>query len=508
MEKKSSLKTIKILGICFVISFLFLMVCSKSSFLYPFNDWVDANCFFTMGKGLFQGKILYVDLFDQKGPLLFLYYGIASLISYRDFLGVFFIEVFSFTAFLYYAYQLMRLYLKKDTAFFCLPVISFFILTLPAFTHGGSAEEFCLPFLMYGLYSFVRFLKSGKMIPDRKMIFLNGVFAGMVAMIKFSMLGFWFGLMFTLFLYMLFQKKWKKAFTSSFLFLFGMLLPILPWLIYFICNHAFSTFIDSYVLFNVVYYPHKLPLFLKPFILIGKPIYFIAQNLGFGIPFVIGTCALFFDKILFQKRSHKWMLASTFIFLCIGVFFGGIAFRYYYLILSPFLIFGVIAIALWLEKLYALNFKENKHGVFLIFLTIFVGLSFFGSKNTAMMKPVISKEEMVQYQFAKIINQKEHPTLLNYQFLDGGFYTASGVVPNIRYFQKQNISDVIFPENTLEQNEVIRRKQVDFVVTRTPVEKKVAGNATYYLRKNYKQVTSKKQNYEERKYQYTLWQKK
>ena len=30
---------------CLVISFLVLMICSKNSFLYPFNNWVDENAF-------------------------------------------------------------------------------------------------------------------------------------------------------------------------------------------------------------------------------------------------------------------------------------------------------------------------------------------------------------------------------------------------------------------------------------------------------------------------------
>ena len=55
-----------IIFFCFITSFLILLICSKSSPLYPFNDWVDANAFFTMGKGLFNGKVLYKDLFEQK----------------------------------------------------------------------------------------------------------------------------------------------------------------------------------------------------------------------------------------------------------------------------------------------------------------------------------------------------------------------------------------------------------------------------------------------------------
>ena len=41
------------------------------------------------------------------------------------------------------------------------------------------------------------------------------------------------------------------------------------------------------------------------------------------------------------------------------------------------------------------------------------------------------KEELPQYKFAEKIKQSgiENPTLLNYGFLDGGFYTASGILP-------------------------------------------------------------------------------
>jgi hypothetical protein len=36
---------------CLLAAAVVLAVCSKSSFLYPFYDWVDAYCCFTVGKG-------------------------------------------------------------------------------------------------------------------------------------------------------------------------------------------------------------------------------------------------------------------------------------------------------------------------------------------------------------------------------------------------------------------------------------------------------------------------
>lgn len=56
------------IGFCLVTAFAGLMICSRSSFLYPYNDWNDANSYFTMGKGMMNGLVIYRDLYDQKGP--------------------------------------------------------------------------------------------------------------------------------------------------------------------------------------------------------------------------------------------------------------------------------------------------------------------------------------------------------------------------------------------------------------------------------------------------------
>ena len=85
---------------CLLCAIIFLFVCSKSSPLYPMNNWNDANSFFTMGKGMANGLIIYQDLFEQKGPLLYLLHAIAYLISNQTFLGIFIFEVISFSIFL------------------------------------------------------------------------------------------------------------------------------------------------------------------------------------------------------------------------------------------------------------------------------------------------------------------------------------------------------------------------------------------------------------------------
>lgn len=59
--------------------------------------------------------------------------------------------------------------------------------------------------------------------------------------------------------------------------------------------------------------------------------------------------------------------------------------------------------------------------------------------------------------------QTKDATLLNYGFLDGGFYTTTGIIPNCRFFCNLNIG---LDEIMETQNEIVKKGQVDFVITR------------------------------------------
>jgi len=64
IEKQKLLidKNIFLWSFCLVTSASLLFIASRSSSLYPFNNWAVVNTFFTMGKGMLAGKVLYWDL--------------------------------------------------------------------------------------------------------------------------------------------------------------------------------------------------------------------------------------------------------------------------------------------------------------------------------------------------------------------------------------------------------------------------------------------------------------
>ena len=87
-----------------------MLLCTKSSPLYPINDWLDANAFFTVGKGMFNGMVPYRDLYDHKGPILYVLHGIAWMISNKDFFGVWILEIIACYFLLLYSYKTICLF--------------------------------------------------------------------------------------------------------------------------------------------------------------------------------------------------------------------------------------------------------------------------------------------------------------------------------------------------------------------------------------------------------------
>ena len=106
------------------------------------------------------------------------------------------------------------------------------------------------------------------------------------------------------------------------------------------------------------------------------------------------------------------------------------------------------------------------------------------------------REDLPQYRFAEIITQCEDPSLLNYGFLDGGFYFASGVLPSDPYFCSLNID---LPEMDQALQESIREGKTAFVVTRS---QKLKGSS------NYKLVDEADLPFEGRTWHYYLYQRK
>ena len=80
----------------------------------------------------------------------------------------------------------------------------------------------------------------------------------------------------------------------------------------------------------------------------------------------------------------------------------------------------------------------------------------------------MKKADTPQYQMAEVIHQSEDWTLLNYGFLDNGFYLAAEVLPTCKAFCRTNMPH---EEMLALQEEYLMERKCEFVVTSTRLDK-------------------------------------
>lgn len=478
----------KIIIYAFFIAFVCLFICSCNSPLYPFNDWVDENAFMTVGKTWLHGFIPYRDIFEQKGPFLYLIFLVANIISQKSFIGVFIIEIISFTISLIFISKIIQLFTKRHNIYLILPIFAAIISYSPFFSHGGSAEELCFPYLIYGIYSLLKLFKYEQLSTIEYLI--NGLCAGIVFMIKFNLIGFWFGFFISQFLITIKEKKTQNIIKNNIIFIITTLTPTLLFSIYFYMNNGFRSFIDTYFLFNSNTYSHKMS-FSGRIITDFKLFYDnLTSNWLIMTLMYVGLIIFLLNKKYINRNYKKLLLIFTFIMSFIGIYFGGFSYPYYFLFMTPYIIFGLIVLFDKINiKRYIITYS------FCIIISIYLILQ---SNNIYFMK--YKKNDLIQYKYAKIMKKNKAKTLLNYGFLDSGFYMTADILPSVRYFELQNASvegmnevlgtmidnkefDYIVVIQPTNYNPTIREIYEKYDLIRKDKQKFEKMNVTYYLYK-------------------------
>ena len=497
MKKKINYK---LLLFCFGISAVILFFTSKSSPFYPTNDWVDANAFMTVGKSMMRGIVPYRDIFEQKGPILYLIFGIASLISDTSFVGVFILEVLFMTGTLYFSYLTMEMFLSKKKSLLLLPIFLLLITTQSSFTHGSACEEFMFLPQIITIYYFIRHFKKKEM--NYKDYFIVGLLAGIVLLIKYTSLGTWFAFQLLMIISDFKKRQLGHAIKSSLVYLVGMMLPFIGFLIYFFINKGISDFINVYFIVNMTAYSEKISIIsrlLKLFITFWGVLF----NNG---P-IITLLTILYPVLIWKltlKKEVKWYLIVIYIFTILGTFYGLKNYVYYVLPVTFFMILSLISIASLIKQ----DIVNKKHYNYLLVsvTVLIVILSYILSNNRYFHN--VKKEDLFQYQFAEIIKNDDNPTMVNMGFLDVGVYLLADVYPSTYYFELQNFDYDNYPNNVDAFGEYIKAKKTKYIVY-IKNNKNMAFVEEEKLRENYDIIIDEKAYmFENRLYYAYLWRMK
>ncbi len=434
------------------------------------NDWVDVNCFFTVGRGILHGLVPYRDLYEQKGPLIYFLFALAGRISESSFLGVYLLEGLCFSCFLYLSGRIAETLSGRKRAFGpSVALLALLVPVTPAFSHGSSAEEFFLPVFSLGLWIVLKAMREKRPLRNRQG-FALGLCAAAALWMKYTFCGLFAGLALAVGIWYCCTGKARRLPRLICFFLLGFLALSAAVIGWFALRGALPDLWQAYFVNNLSQYAQNIK---------GghydAPLPNLLNNLPWSVPGVLGLIWM-----LLRVKKNSWgALAAWMGAVCLFVFtyWSGRRYPYYALVLAVFAPLGLTAAASLAARLL-----KNVRPALLSFLSAALALSLLiagplvalrTSPNTYLMQ--VSREDMPQYRFAEIIRQSEDRSLLNDGFLDGGFYFAAGTLPSDPYFCTLNID---LREMDTAMQESIREGKTAFVVTRS---KKLKNAPNYEL---------------------------
>lgn len=499
-----------------LIAIVCVTIFSKCSFLYPVNDWNDANCYFTVGKGMLKGYVPYRDLIDHKGLLFFAWQALGAAISFRSFFGIYCLEILAAYFFLSYSWKTLRLTVFDSHSLLLTALAGILIYGSRSFSYGNSTEEFALPLLSIGLYYTLLKTEENRPFHPHELL-LMGIFIGILLWSKFTLLGLYV----TLYLYFLVtyirKGNYREPLRITLYFSLGAFLPTFLVLLYGWYTASLEEVFYIYYYLNIFgYHSSGAGIWSLTFW------HSLAQNLSlrFYESYVYLLLISFLPLLYRQRWSRKWQLScgvivlsfafvftiqcSSFLMILkntLAITFLVATFLYPFFHTPSQAAHRVLAVA-FLGTLFFLFFiTQQVHFYYLLLLGLFLPLqlsllfaycgdtrklrcslyggillllvlTFWRNKNL----PFIFQDpaETVQHRFAKIINASTAPTLLEYDMQDIGIYTYSGIVPNCPYFCQLQISP---QEIARTQRQWLDEAKTEYVVT----AKKALHHTNYRL---------------------------
>lgn len=241
--------------VLFPIVFCVLYFLSVSSSPYVSESayyWGEDGSFYTLlGKTCAEGAIPYIDIWEQKGPIIFLIYTIGYIFSPNY--GVFMLQ----NCFLYISFVLSY-FIGKELGGIgrgivaSLMTVLFYILVMD---EGALIEDFNLPFLMLSTYLALKYLSKNDNVVNHPPQYsvVHGITCGVSLGLRITNCIGICGVIIYIFFMLLLNKEYKNIIKNIFAFLFGLLLVVFPFVVYFTIHNALYDLVWGSLLYNIQY---------------------------------------------------------------------------------------------------------------------------------------------------------------------------------------------------------------------------------------------------------------
>lgn len=309
-----------------VYSILFVTAFLASSLFsfFPLRSQLppmDSAVYLYIGRGMHQGKIPYKDMFDHKGVALYFIEYLGTCV--KGYAGIYILELVGIFITTFFIYRTAALSVKNVYIQLFVTFLTVYLFGRSVYGGGNTSEEFALPCIAYANYVFLRSIKTGEY--KIKDFFFAGLAFCLVLLFRVNMVAPW-AFYIVYFLVTLIRARTYKTLRTIVLgFAGGVLVVLIPSMLYLILTSSLADMWDTYILFNFIYISDK-----------GGLGNIIAVEKMF-IRFFSFPCMCLLITLL-QKAKERYYVINTAVFL-VTLFFVAISGRdypHYGTILLPF----------------------------------------------------------------------------------------------------------------------------------------------------------------------------
>ena len=216
------------------------------------DGYIDANVYKYVGQVIRDGGMPYKDVFDHKGPLMYLLQAWGGYIN--EYSGEWIFEFAAIFVTICAFYKIARLLKCKSWQALLATIVPMTLLkTMYGGTFGAGACccLFAMPFVSVSLYVFLKYFVTGKV--KNLSIWLCGLCCGSVLMLRPNIIAVWAVFCIGIAIKTIREKQFSELWRFIGFFILGLATAIAPMMVWLAANGAFADFIDQFFGFNFFY---------------------------------------------------------------------------------------------------------------------------------------------------------------------------------------------------------------------------------------------------------------
>lgn len=340
--------------IILILAFILILM-SNTCFFGKVGLFWDAAVYLNVSKNLVEGQVLYKDIVDNKGPVLYFINYIGLKLGGE--ILVCFIEFTFIYISLLYMYKCVQL-INDDKIKSLLAVFITFICYALFFTYGLTCESYALTFSMIAMYECIKFYKNDRFTKVQCIII--GVLCALTFFIRANLINVFIGFGLGIGIKLIINKRFKELLKYVLYSFIGFFIICIPIFMYLVINNCMNEFINNVFLINTEL--SKIG--------ITKAIRMIARMIPITYIIIIIYMAIAVYSILNKKQEF----ISIMCLIIITIYLNSISADLYYHYLIAFLPIILLAYNKIIEMLSKIM-PNKKFSYVLISLSIVVYLT-------------------------------------------------------------------------------------------------------------------------------------